>query len=172
MIGSRSRRFVGWIAGLLVLTAEITARAAEPVVIRCYTMVTTSDEALARARAVASSLLHEASIDIEWRDCSKANCAEPLEAAELVVRIAAASPMTTPGALGSSLVDVNGGSGTLATVFADRVSIVAQRTGVDAGTLLGRAMAHEVGHMLLGTTRHGSSGLMRAEWRDRELRRD
>src|SRR5439155_10444253 len=38
--------------------------------------------------------------------------------------------------------------------------------------LLGRVVAHEVGHLLLGTTAHSATGLMRARWNDEEARRD
>jgi len=32
--------------------------------------------------------------------------------------------------------------------------------------LLGRVMAHEIGHLLLGIDYHGPVGVMRAEWTD------
>jgi hypothetical protein len=35
---------------------------------------------------------------------------------------------------------------------------------VSSGELLGRAMAHEIGHLILGTTQHDSRGLMRGRW--------
>jgi hypothetical protein len=38
------------------------------------------------------------------------------------------------------------------------------------GVLLGHGIAHEIGHLLLGTQRHSSSGLMQAHWDARELR--
>ena len=38
--------------------------------------------------------------------------------------------------------------------------------------LLGRAIAHEIGHLLLDTNQHASTGLMRATWSRSELRRD
>jgi hypothetical protein len=43
---------------------------------------------------------------------------------------------------------------------------------MEPGTLLGRVMAHEVGHLLLGTGYHGEAGVMRAEWPDAQLNRD
>lgn len=49
------------------------------------------------------------------------------------------------------------GTNVLATVFADAVAKVAARDYVEPGTLLGRALAHEVGHLLLGTTDHTNS---------------
>ena len=35
--------------------------------------------------------------------------------------------------------------------------------------LLGRVMAHEIGHILLGTHAHSRTGIMRAVWTDHEL---
>jgi hypothetical protein len=35
--------------------------------------------------------------------------------------------------------------------------------------LLGLVMAHEVGHLLLGTNAHSNQGIMRATWRRRHL---
>ena len=37
--------------------------------------------------------------------------------------------------------------------------------------LLGNAIAHELGHLLLATTSHGPVGLMRALWSEDEVRR-
>jgi hypothetical protein len=91
---------------------------------------------------------------------------------EVIVRIVTSQPELMPGSLGFSLVDVELGSGTLATVFADRVADLARLAGTDAGRLFGRAIAHEIAHLLLGTTRHADSGLMRGTWTTGELRRD
>jgi hypothetical protein len=41
--------------------------------------------------------------------------------------------------------------------------------GDRVGTVLGRAMAHELGHYLLGTATHASRGLMRARFEPREF---
>ena len=68
-----------------------------------------------------------------------------------------------------AVVDVDAGVGSLATVYADRVRVMAQRAGVDNAELLGRAMAHEVGHLLLGTNGHAAHGLMRASWSSVDL---
>jgi hypothetical protein len=49
-----------------------------------------------------------------------------------------------------------------ATEFADRVATLAATLETDASVVLGRAVAHEVGHLLMGTQAHSASGLMRA----------
>ena len=46
----------------------------------------------------------------------------------------------------------------------------AGRSSTAIPTLLGRAIAHEIGHLLLGSAEHPRSGLMRALWSHDELR--
>jgi len=48
---------------------------------------------------------------------------------------------------------------------------LAHEAGTDSRVLLGRAIAHELGHLLLATTTHGPVGLMRAYWSQEEVRR-
>lgn len=50
-----------------------------------------------------------------------------------------------------------------------RLLIDAEHGGMDDGVLLGRVIAHELGHLLLGTSDHSARGLMRANWSDREI---
>ena len=64
------------------------------------------------------------------------------------------------------------GAGALATIYVNRVSSLARRCHLDEAMLLGRAIAHEIGHLLIGTSRHADSGLMRAAWTQQALRRD
>jgi hypothetical protein len=73
--------------------------------------------------------------------------------------------------LGDALIDGTKGEGVLATIYADRVWWMAAQTGVAPQVLLGRAIAHELGHLLLATSAHGSVGLMRPIWSGSELRR-
>jgi hypothetical protein len=52
-----------------------------------------------------------------------------------------------------------------AIVFIDRIQQFARRSSARSETaaILGAAMVHELGHLLLGPT-HSSEGVMRAEW--------
>ena len=63
-------------------------------------------------------------------------------------------------------------SGALATIYIDRVTWLADSAGVDARLVLGRAIAHELGHLLLGTNAHSDAGLMRAVWSCDALQRN
>jgi hypothetical protein len=73
--------------------------------------------------------------------------------------------------LGEALIDTRARAGVLATVYVDRVNWLAARTGVDRDELLGRAIAHELGHLLMGTSTHGTTGLMRPVWSPSDVRR-
>jgi hypothetical protein len=161
------------------------------------TVMSVADQTV--ALRAATGVLAAAGIDIRWLVCGSsgvaanaADCAAPLTRDELAVRLVRQAG--TPSArghlsLGYSLVDMSTGGGTLATVYVDRVEwLVAQasregrlgswklelgssRAGAAAARVLGFAVAHEVGHLLLGTNAHAEAGLMRAVWSRSELRR-
>jgi hypothetical protein len=73
--------------------------------------------------------------------------------------------------LGDAMIDTRTGTGVLATIYIDRVEWLADQAGADRRALLGRAIAHELGHLMLATTTHGPVGLMRAFWSHDEVRR-
>ena len=135
-------------------------------VVRIHDAYGVPGDQLARARAAAEGIMKGAGVAVTWPQCP---CLSPVRRDELVVRVTGASPASTPGSLGFSFVDIGQKAGTLATVFADRVHSLAAIAGVDAGELLGRVIAHELSHLLLGTRDHGAGGLMREEWRASEL---
>lgn len=72
---------------------------------------------------------------------------------------------------GDAFVDTGNDTAVLATIYADRVVGMARAAGVAFARLLGYAIAHELGHLLLASPAHATDGLMRPNWLDRELRR-
>ena len=142
------------------------------------------------ALRAATGVLAAAGIDITWLPCGRAEastnppaCAAPMAHDELSVRLVRLAG--TPSArgelrLGYSLVDTSLAEGALATVYVDRVEWLVRQAGgdgatvrgCDGATVLGYAIAHEVGHLLLGTNHHGSAGLMRAVWPRSDLQRN
>ena len=145
------------------------------VVVRVYdangVLAGTNRQALDEARKA----LEAASIDVVWRMCpASPSCDAPMGPGELAIRIVRAPvPLhqTAIVSLGDALIDARAGAGVLATVYIDRIVRLAANAGVDCRTLLGRAIAHELGHLLLATTTHGPVGLMRAYWSQEEVRR-
>ena len=138
-------------------------------VVRVYDAYGLPEGELQAARAVVERIFTDAGVAVRWAPCP---CVARIGPTELVIRIAAAPPASEAASLGFSYVDVDRKAGTLATVFADRVTALAVAGGVDRREVLGRAMAHEVGHLLLGTRDHDRDGLMRGQWTTVELARN
>ncbi len=152
-----------------MLARSVIALSTLSLVVRLYDAFGLPARDLMSAHAIAGAILNRGGISVTWRDCSREDCATPVAPAELVVRVIAAPPAGEPDSLGFSYVDLERRSGTLATVFADRVAAFSALCSRDRGELLGRAMAHEIGHLLLGTMRHADRGLMRSRWTAIEL---
>ena len=134
-----------------------------------------------RARAIkrAGDILARADLAVDWRDCpaggvlARGACAAPPASGELALRLVQ-SPKGDPNprALGTALIDTATGRGTLATVYVDRVANLSQQGRLDTWATVGVVMAHEIGHLLLGTNSHSDSGLMREIWTLRDLTRN
>ena len=155
------------------LLAASPARGADtPIVVRVYDMAT--EDAAGRAEALheAAQALATAGVAVDWRDCSRGGPSHPCRsvrgAGDLVVRILRDNA-PSKGELGFAAVDPSGRATVIATVYHDAVRRVAGRTGLDEEALLGRAIAHEIGHLLLRAPGHGPTGLMRPLWTDAEL---
>ena len=126
----------------------------------------------------AHTILAGADVDVYWRDCpgrgrTHPACTNTPAPGELSVRLVK-SPKNDEDdrALGRALIDSATGTGTLATVFVDRVQTIASIAKADPWAMVGRVMAHEIGHLLLGTNSHSGSGLMREIWTAKELTRN
>jgi hypothetical protein len=162
---------------MCVLLSKAPLASTDLITIRFYNTFGLTRHAVAEARSVADAVLKAAGIDASWRECRTPRyeatdpCNNVLRQDEVVVRVVRdPAGLETSPALGDSFVDASTGIGVLATVFADRVLAAGSRTGANPIVLLGRAVAHEVGHLLIGTPTHSARGLMRAQWSDDELR--
>ncbi len=148
--------------------ADITATA--PVAVHVYSQVTDlsdADEQL--SLDVARNVFSTASVNVAWTLCQPGMCAKPaVEALKLRISVSPDRGELNSGVLGQALIDARTHTGALATVFIDRTRRLAEELGIDYRVLLGRAIAHELAHLLLGTATHGS-GLMREIWLHDEL---
>jgi hypothetical protein len=147
----------------------------DSLVIRVYDNAGVNATERAKAISRADAILSRADLDVAWIECAPRKrgrpspvCDTPVTGAELVVRLLHASPSDDTGVsrlgLGYALIDATMGTGTIATVFIDRVTRLASDARLDRATLLGRAMAHEIGHLLLGSNEHSDAGIMRDGW--------
>src|SRR5215472_4410676 len=136
----------------LALNAMLVAKL--PLVVRTYDTVGLTPRAIGHALASADATLAAIGIAPIWHPCHAPLCVPRPKPHEIDVRIVNATALTPPGVLGSAAVDVAQHAGTLATVYADRIAALAAASGTDEGELLGRAVAHEIGHLMLGTAGH------------------
>jgi len=180
-------RTAGAVLCTAAVLAAVPAHAGDtPIVIRLYDMATGDESARGAAMRTASAAIASAGIAVSWLDCSRGGEAHPCRtvrnANDLVVRVmpsrgpaeqqqAAAAISSGDGEvqLGFTPIDPSGRGAVIATIYYDVVASVSRRTGIGAHELLGRAIAHEVGHLLLRAPGHGRSGLMRPLWTDEEL---
>jgi hypothetical protein len=119
------------------------------------------------AMAVAVATLQEAGVQAAIVDCSPrrppALCLTPPASGEIVLRFGR-HPRDGRHVLGEAVVHPDPEQCTLATVYAAAVAERARGLGVPVGTLVGRVAAHEIGHLLLGSSSHAGDGLMRGAW--------
>jgi hypothetical protein len=179
---------------LLFLYPSVASAAAAAVVlhdvrVRVYSTTPRLETAARTAALDIARLTLRPAVTIDWLDCAGRDRPAACEASpgpgELVLRIleagdrsvgasAGATALRSPNLplpLGDAYVDVGSRSGVLATIYLDRVAQLAGESGGSATTLLGRAIAHELGHLLLGTTAHSRHGLMRSLWSRDDIRR-
>lgn len=149
------------------------------VAVRTYNYAGVSSEPLASAKSEVEHIFRRAGISLAWVDCRVPGgkdgpaCTEPLLAGrDLMLRLVERTPADGERivALGESVLDREERSGVLMTVDVFPVRAIALRASTSISTLLGRAIAHEIGHLLLGSADHPRLGLMRALWSHDELR--
>jgi hypothetical protein len=180
------RRFLSVAAVMLPFQASAAEVVWTEVAVRVYDSSGANAGERQEALDVAASIVELASVELIWRTCDRPaiqhrssdarrsdRCQTPLAPGELAIRILRSKRIDENRELplGDAFLNRDTGNGVLATVYFDRVEWLARQTGVDRPTLLGRAIAHELGHLLMATSAHSSIGLMRPIWSHSEIRR-
>jgi hypothetical protein len=160
---------------LTLLSLDVSAQAGvQRIAVRIYDFSALDHAVRDRAAGEARAIVADAGVSADWRDCAQRHtCAAG--SGELVVRIIRELGHPTAEsrrALGYAVIDTTAGRGTLATIYVNRVEDSAREAGADLALLLGRAIAHEIGHLILRTNAHTDQGLMRAIWTEQELARN
>jgi hypothetical protein len=152
------------------------------IVIRSYNGAGVPAADLAAARGHAEAILQQAGLNAVWIECwaggrgpstdTDRRCEQPV-GGDIVLRLQKTREADRSRfvSMGFSLVKIEGATPFLSTVYVDRAESVARVAATDARRVLGLAMAHEIGHVLLNSNTHAEQGLMRADWSRTELRR-
>ena len=148
------------------------------VMVNVYNGVNLSSSDLSRAEREAEKIFLYAGIQITWTtglfaaDVNDNATSERGNAASLQLRLwpraVAGKRPTSAETLGFCLSLENGD----AVVLADAIQKRAVFGSTQFADLLGLAMAHELGHLLLQSERHSVSGIMRAQLTEKALRDD
>jgi hypothetical protein len=148
------------------------------VTVKVYNGIDLSSSELSRAEREAAKVFEYGGIQLMWTagvlgtDVNDNTPIERWNPASLQLRIwtramAGKRPFSSE-ALGFCISLENGD----ALVLADAIRKRAAFGTTDPADLLGLAMAHELGHLLLRSARHSVTGIMRARWSERLLRDD
>jgi len=146
------------------------------ITVRIYQFAQIPDDTLSQAEMTASRVFREAGIELDWLDCP-IKSAEPgqnpacRESSPTMLRMRIMPPATpqartflSDDALGFAVTLARPEHGYLASVYYDRACQRAEKLGHHSWQILGFAIAHEIGHLLLGSNSHAPSGLMRGKW--------
>lgn len=134
---------------------------------------------LRHAEQVAGEILQRAGVATRWIDCPVGSsgivaCSSPVSTLDFFVNLLPESMsdrLRLPGGVLGSAIEGSGKDfGFIASVFYDVAKDRAAERQVDFGELLGNAIAHELGHLLLGTSSHSGRSLMSAFWSGNQFR--
>ena len=134
---------------------------------------------LAGAEEAAQRIFRQAGVETVWVTCLpkpkkiESNGCYAVDANHLMLKILpraiAANVRDRGDVLGTAIVDESG-IGFYAYVFYDHVQRLAEERKL-GHALLGDVLAHEIGHLLMGSSSHSVSGIMSGHWYGDELRR-
>jgi hypothetical protein len=136
---------------------------------------------LLRAEGEASIILNQAGLEAVWVDCPLVEadlddypaCPQTLGRTDFSLRVITAKDADLVSshheALGQALECAAGEVGCSAYVFYRDVLALARQGDAAEYQLLGHALAHEIGHLLLGPNSHSAAGIMRGKWNERDL---
>jgi hypothetical protein len=160
--------------GALGMLSLVSAFAAAPqLTVQMYTVNPVPPEILDFAAPEAARILRALPVRLNWINCSAPSHPEECDSSSLptdlrVRLVPKALAPASRNALGMAMWSESGSS---AALFYDRALSI-RGPGLFLAQILGRAMAHEVVHLLLGTTSHDDRGLMKGHWSAEDLHFD
>jgi hypothetical protein len=137
-----------------------------------------SPSIVAKAEREAGRILGEAGLRMVWLDCPMEHyggvhvqqnpCLEPLEATDIVLRVLSERTQNKfqDTVFGFAVVPI------FASVYYDYALRSAKRDNdeFEVPVILGCVIAHELGHLLLGSNSHSGSGVMQPQWGRKQVK--
>lgn len=148
--------------------------------IRFHNYANVPEERVREGILRVNRIYRQVGIEFDWINClarpqrpAPAICDSPAGPSQVDLVLlprAGAVRGVSPRTVGITIWQAGQDSPGTAYVFYDRVLDLASQRGHPPSGLLGHALAHEIGHVLLGTAEHSRHGLMRKEWSVEDLR--
>jgi hypothetical protein len=150
------------------------------ITLRIYNAASVPGRTLLEAEQQLGYIFHTAGIAINILNCpvnpladpTVTACPQSLGPSDLVVRLIPRGKASDE-TFGLAFLPAEG-KGKYSDVFYEPVlqmrKSLSSKASLNEGRLLGHVIAHEVGHLLLGSHSHSSLGIMVARWQDSELR--
>jgi hypothetical protein len=143
------------------------------ITIRFFNYAPVPTKILGEARERVTAINHRSGIAIDWVECPVGDqdpsqfpaCTEDYDATHLFLHLLPQAAKTIKmERAGESLLSVR-----MANIYWNRVREKAKSMQVEVERLLAHAVAHEVGHLLLGSNSHSPSGIMVGKWSRQDL---
>jgi hypothetical protein len=123
----------------------------------------------------AARAFRYAGVDLKWINCGAggrdswhAPCGDPFTSVRLVVRLIPHARTLTNGIFGVSFLDHD--EGVYADIFFEPIwHFHEQNREISLAPILGDVLAHELGHLLLGSNAHSRDGIMQPRWTKEQL---
>ena len=165
----------------LASSDAVFANAADPspmLRVRVNNYTQASPSIVAKAEREAGRILGEAGLRMVWLDCPMEHyggvhvqqnpCLEPLEATDIVLRVLSERTQNKfqDTVFGFAVVPI------FASVYYDYALRSAKRDNdkFEVPVILGCVIAHELGHLLLGSNSHSGSGVMQPQWGRKQVK--
>jgi hypothetical protein len=149
------------------------------ITVRIHNYAKASRSVVLHAERIADIILREAGVSTDWVECPvvggvphDTECDKPFSSLDFVLTLLPRAMSdrldSKGGVLGLAVEASRKDFGFSAYIFYD-IAIDRVAQGQDLDQLLGTAIAHELGHLLLGTNSHSETGLMSAFWSGKQL---
>jgi hypothetical protein len=130
---------------------------------------------LQQAESEAARIFALSGIHIRWHECAPGlgtddPCRRVPGKNEFVVHVVRTGQTSLDSIFGAAFVGQDG-QGKYCDIFFDRIQETVRTTRTGLGQLLATVIAHELGHLILGSHSHSSFGIMMPHWNQEELQR-
>lgn len=164
------------LAAFFLSVATNLRASASDITINVYNDARVEENTLEKAQAEATRILSQAGINAEWINCKglqpqqvlSPSCSLPMSQTHLALRVVPFQMEGGDSALGVAFLDENQ-PGVQADIFYPSLDGLCRDAGTSRSLVLGDVIAHEIGHLLLGTHSHSARGIMRPHWHNQEL---